>query len=489
MFDPLDHPGIPADRHGRHWREFDVGPVDTRSTDPYTRCRISMMAAVEANAEHFDRQFARRVQATDARRSVNSLGEATAARRQHLAAVRAPAGSAAEAAIDRERAAFDMAGWVSRNEREPDRSAAYRQQAYRHLERLRRYAEFGDRAHLPWADQIADEVAGLSPPRASAPPRGWTPSSPETQPLSLLHDWMVRAAGRQAAGYRSEPIDEGWETLVVHESASCYLYYGFMAEEDDRRLRPMWELHLQMQLAHLRAASDLLRRHRGRDPQEVIGAGLPEPVSLRIDQPLVWVHEPDGPEHGRPAHRRRHRNRVGSRPDRAPDVLELLTAQHARMKRLCDRVAGSTGDAARMAFGDLALLIALHEVVEEQMIHPVVRRLRRDDHLADRMLDEESRISDALADAVRAAAHGHLDETIGGLRGVLMAHSRHEEDAEFSLLRRSVPERERREMGRAVRAAEAATAAETGPRDPARAGPRPVAQAAEGVRDALAGFF
>ena len=64
-----------------------------------------------------------------------------------------------------------------------------------------------------------------------------------------------------------------------------------------------------------------------------------------------------------------------------------------------------------------------------------------------------------------------------------------EEDAEFSLLRRSVPERERREMGRAVRAAEAATAAETGPRDPARAGPRPVAQAAEGVRDALAGFF
>ena len=47
---------------------------------------------------------------------------------------------------------------------------------------------------------------------------------------------------------------------------------------------------------------------------------------------------------------------------------------------------------------------------------------------------------------------------------------------------------ERREMGRAVRAAEAAAAAEAGPRDPALAGPRAVTQTADRVRDALAGF-
>ena len=489
MFDPLDHPGIPVDHHGRHWRELDVEPVDTRATDPYTRCRISVIAAVEATAERFDRQFANRVQGADARRSVSSLGDATAERRQHIAAVRAPARSAAEEAIDRERAAFDMAGWVARNEREPDRSAAYRQQAWQHLKRLRRYADFGDRAHLPWANQIADEVDGLWPPRATAPARSWTSSAPVTQPLSLLHDWMVHAAGRSAAGYRPESLEGGWEALVLHESASCYLYYGFMAEEDDRRLRPMWELHLQMQLAHLRGASDLLRRYCGREPQEVIGEGLPEPVSLRTDPPLVWVHEPvQRRERRRPARRRRHRNRDWKRQDRGPDVLELLTAQHARMNRLGGRAAGSTGDAARMAFGDLALFIAVHEIAEEQMIHPLVRRLRPDDHLADRLLDEESGISDALSDAVRAAAHGHLDDTIGGLRDMVTAHSRREEHDEFPQLRRSVPVQERREMGRAVRAAEAAAVAEAGPPDPARAGPRAVAQTADRVRDALAGF-
>jgi hypothetical protein len=308
------------------------------------------------------------------------------------------------------------------------------------------------------------------------------------QPLSLLHDWMVNAGERWAAGYRPEPGVGGWEALVVHESASCYLYYAFMAEEDDRRLRPMWELHLQMQLAHLRAASDLLRRYRGRDPQEVIGEGLPEPVTLRTDRPLVRVHEPERPERGRPARRRRQRNRDRERPDHGQDVLELLTAHHARMNRLFDRAAGSSGDDARMAFGDLAQLIAVHEIAEELMIHPLIRRLRPDDHLADRLLDEESRISDALSDAVRAAAHGHLDDTIGGLRDMVTTHSRGEEHDEFPKLRRTVPVQERREMGRAVRAAQAAAAADAGPRDPAWAEPRAVTQTADRVRDALAGF-
>jgi hypothetical protein len=483
VFDPLDHPGIPVDHHGRHWRELDIEPADIRAADPYTRCRISMMAAVEASAERFDRRFADRVRGAEARGSVNSLGDATARRRRHIAAVRAPADSAAEEAIDRERAAFDMAGWAARNEPQPDRSAAYRQQAWQHLERLRRYAEYSARAHLPWADRTAGEVDGLRPPRATAPAHRWTSTAPVTQPLSLLHDWMVHAADRLSAGSRSKPAESGWDALVVHESAGCYLYYGFLSEEDDQRLRPMWELHLQMQLAHLRAASDLLRRYRGRDPREVIGDGLPEPVSLRTDRSPVRVREPDRPERGRPA-RRRHGNRNRKRLDHGPDVLELLTAQHAEMDRLGRRAAGSTGDEARMAFGKLALLIAVHETAEEQMIHPLLRRLRPDDHLADRLLDEESGISDALSDAVRAEAHGHLDDTIGGLRGIVTAHSRREERDEFPHLRRNVPVQEREEMGRAVRAAEEAVAAEADPRDPARA----VTQTADGAREVLAGF-
>jgi hypothetical protein len=45
VFDLLNDPGIPVDRPGRHWREQNFEPVDARSADPYTRCRISTMEA------------------------------------------------------------------------------------------------------------------------------------------------------------------------------------------------------------------------------------------------------------------------------------------------------------------------------------------------------------------------------------------------------------------------------------------------------------
>jgi hypothetical protein len=43
----------------------------------------------------------------------------------------------------------------------------------------------------------------------------------------------------------------------------------------------VWELHLNMELAHLQQACDLLRRFDGREPEQVVGnSGLPEPLSF-----------------------------------------------------------------------------------------------------------------------------------------------------------------------------------------------------------------
>ena len=36
-----------------------------------------------------------------------------------------------------------------------------------------------------------------------------------------------------------------------HEYNECYLYYSFMEQETDPRIKAMWELHLNMELAHL----------------------------------------------------------------------------------------------------------------------------------------------------------------------------------------------------------------------------------------------
>ena len=76
-----------------------------------------------------------------------------------------------------------------------------------------------------------------------------------------------------------DPGETWWERLVTHEYNECWLYYSFLSQETDPRIKAIWELHLQMELAHLQQAGDLMRRHDGREPEEIVGdTGLPEPL-------------------------------------------------------------------------------------------------------------------------------------------------------------------------------------------------------------------
>jgi hypothetical protein len=54
-----------------------------------------------------------------------------------------------------------------------------------------------------------------------------------------------------------------------------------MQQESDPRVKAVWELHLQMELAHLQQACELLRRFDGREPEQIVGStGLPEPLTF-----------------------------------------------------------------------------------------------------------------------------------------------------------------------------------------------------------------
>jgi hemerythrin superfamily protein len=468
VFDPLDHPGLPVERHGRHWHELDVEPIDAGRSDPGAHGRISTMEALEAAAALFDRRFTPRCPDADARASVGRLGASASERRRHVTALRPPPGSALEDALGAERAAYDLVAWVARSEVTPERAAAYRRQTRRHLERLRSFAELGDRAGFGWADKVRGDVddlssaaTGRSPDRSLAVPVGGTAG----RPISLLYDWAVRAAQQQIAWHsrgiawqlpgshraehprrRGYQLDAGrvrWERLVVHESATCYLYYSFLREETDPQLRPVWELHLQMGLAHLRAAGDLLRRYTGQDPHEVVGTGLPEPEAWDAVRTRLWVA---------PADDYTASGDVADGADGEQDVVDLLTDQHRQIERLFQRMPRSEGDDRHAAFGELARLIAVHELVEQAVVHPLSRRLEPDEHQADHLLDEERRISDALQDAIRAGADGDAGE-IGALRDMVLSHARREEREEFPVVRKAVPAEELRQLAQAVREA------------------------------------
>lgn len=470
VFDPFDNPGLPIDRHGRHWHELDVEPIDVRASDSDTRCRVSTMEGIEMACALFDQRLVQRCPDVESRQLVGRLGAAASARRDNIAARKPRPEHPLERAIGSERAALHLVSWVARNEPDHDRQKTYRRQASLHLAHLRRFAELSDRAGYPWAERVCSEVeelaaAGSTAVSGSDPPPSGSPSPSTTQPVSLLHSWAV-GANQPQRGPQARTGHSDWEQLLVHESAACYLYYSFMGQETDRRVRQLWELHLQMELTHLRVTGDLLRRYTGCDPQEVVGQGLPEPTALASSTLRLWdlPYEP------------------GARPDAGWDIVNRLTEQHDRIEHQFRHTLQVSADARRTAFGRLARLIAVHETIEEEIVHPLTRRCDPDGHLADHLLAAEHQISDALADTVRADAAAEPAAAVRALQDMMRAHIRQEEHEEFARLRRFVPADELRGLADAVRVAEEAA-------DDGDERSEPLAEAlpqtADRVRDAL----
>ncbi len=55
------------------------------------------------------------------------------------------------------------------------------------------------------------------------------------------------------------------------------------------------------------------------------------------------------------------------------DVVDLLLDQHRRLRELCTEISQATPAARREPFEQLLRLMAVHEAVEEEIVHPYVR--------------------------------------------------------------------------------------------------------------------
>jgi hypothetical protein len=73
---------------------------------------------------------------------------------------------------------------------------------------------------------------------------------------------------------------------VFHESNEVYLYWSMLQNGQDRRIRSIWELHLNMDIGQLLAACDLLRRFEGIEPEEILARRYPTRCHVRAEQGL-----------------------------------------------------------------------------------------------------------------------------------------------------------------------------------------------------------
>ncbi|OMI34586.1 hypothetical protein [Streptomyces sparsogenes] len=319
-FNPLEQRGIPLDRQLRNWRELDVAPIDPDRCDPYTRCRIITMNGIEIEAVLFSHQMARHCPDQDVRRQLARTRYIEQQQQKVVNWLLPGVSSVLETTIAYEQVAVDLTAWVARMEPDPYLKQAYQFGVLEDFDHLYRYANLYEMIEHRKAEEIVQGLTEVMPGRPTpyhhrdAVDNVRDPYDRDrADPLSKLHALTIMSAEQQTMNFYMnvgpqymEPIarrlyqeiglveeehvthyeslvDPGetwWEQLVNHEYNECYLYYSFMEQEPDPRVKAIWELHLGMELEHLRIACDLMRRHDGRDPEQVVAPRLPDVLTF-----------------------------------------------------------------------------------------------------------------------------------------------------------------------------------------------------------------
>jgi len=139
------------------------------------------------------------------------------------------------------------------------------------------------------------------------------------------------------------------------------------------------------------------------------------------------------------------------------DVVELLKAQHTRIRELFDEVANTKGEDRKRHFHDLVRLLAVHETAEEEVVHPFARKnIEGGEQVVKDRIEEEEKAKRALdrLDEMDTDSPEFL-ERFTALRQDVLAHADNEEREEFAHFHEVADRGRLVTLARAVQAAEA----------------------------------
>jgi hypothetical protein len=319
-FNPLEHKGIAVADQLRPFRELATEPVDPDLTDPYTKCRIIVMNGIETESILFSHQFHRNCPTMEIK---HKLAQSRMMEQQQQKVVNwllPGAASPLETTISYEQTAVDLTAWLARMEPDPYLRQAYEFGVLEDFDHLYRYANLYEMIQHRKAERLVNELTEVMPGR----PTRFHHRHPidnvrepydarTADPRSKLHSLTLVAAEQQTMNFYMnvgpqymdpiardlyqeialveeehvthygsllDPTETWFERLVLHEYNECYLYWSFMQQESDRKVKAIWELHLNMELGQLHEACELMRKYEGRDPVELLPKELPDPVTF-----------------------------------------------------------------------------------------------------------------------------------------------------------------------------------------------------------------
>jgi hypothetical protein len=229
--------------------------------------------------------------------------------------------------IGYEQVAVDLTSWVAQNEPDPYLKQVYEFGLLEDFDHLYRYANLYSLLDGKKAEKLVGDLTEITPGRPTifehrhpydeirrpmtalaADPQsvlnGLTILAAEQQTMNFymtignrFMEPLARATYLEIAQIEEQHVTHyesildptlGWfENLVIHQYHECWMYYSFMEDEIDPRVKQLYELHLNMELEHLRVACDMLREIVGREPEEILPKSLDRFICFKENKDYV----------------------------------------------------------------------------------------------------------------------------------------------------------------------------------------------------------
>ena len=303
------------------WRTIYPAPYDKHSVDPYTRTRVILMNGTEFEANWFSHQFARHEVNGDVRRELALLRRSEQQQQKLISSLKPVDETTLEHTIGYEQLAVDLTAMLAKREPNATVKAALDFALLEDFDHLYRYADLLEMEAGVYAENLVGGYTEIMPGRPTIsehrhPYDGIFAyiDAKKAATETKLCVGIITAAEQQTMNYYMnlsaayttdlgrqlyqeigmieeqhvtqygqlmDPRETWLECLLTHQYTECFLYWSCAETETDPRIKKIWEMLLEQEIAHLHKAADMLQRLEGKSWEEVIPGGMfPAPLEL-----------------------------------------------------------------------------------------------------------------------------------------------------------------------------------------------------------------
>lgn len=328
MFNPFAEKPMQLGDAIMDWKTIYPEPYSKEEVDPYTKTRIILMNGIEAEAVTFSHQFHRHCHNNELRRDLALSRRIEQLQQKHINWLKPIGETVLENTIGYEHVAVDLTAWLAQNEPDPYVKQTLDFALLEDFDHLYRYANLLDLDKNIPSHNLVKGFVEITPGRPTIAEHRHphdtvrrfidfkkadirtmlnilTITAGEQQTMTFYNNvgnTYYNDLGRQLYqeialieeehvtqyGSLLDPNATWLESLLLHEYTECYLYYSFWQNESDPRIKSVWEMHLQQEIAHLHRAAALLAQYENKQWEQVIPGGVfPKLLNFRDTRDYV----------------------------------------------------------------------------------------------------------------------------------------------------------------------------------------------------------